>query len=392
MWRGGSAIRQPWLRPRGLIVIYTVFSTSPNPAMQWQSELLEYSWGQVKQPGELVRLVATWPGDELPRHRLARVVETSSWSPHPFTGDWYPQYNKPASLLEWLFTEGVEGTVLLLEPDCVFRSAVTTEVEPGKALATPWPGMPSESEGPFGLGPSFSFLEQFCVNRSLVPPPVHLPLLIHSTDLRKIVARWLELASIIRTERVMEYGRFLDANDVAYAVAAAEAYIPHATAELGVETDVGESRAPIIHYRRPIESERGEIVWDKQAYRCWDPVEAQRANAGIGRDFLELLTTYIALHEAGGEFAFFRPCRRRGVREGRVLDQTLLEIPGRSDTLSLNPSATAIWQLCDGKHSMADLTRKLEVRYEVERGRLRDDVGSVITRLESIGAVELRSM
>jgi len=371
-------------------VIYTVFSTSPNPAMQWQSELLEYSWGQVKQPGELVRLVATWPGDELPRHHLARVVETSSWSPHPFTGDWYPEYNKPASLLEWLFTEGVDGTVLLLEPDCVFRSAVPTEVEPGHAVATPWSGLPRESEGPFGLGSSFSFLEQFCVNRSLVPSAVRLPLLIHSTDLRKIVARWLELVSIVRTERVMVHGRFADADDVAYAVAAAEAYIPHAPAKLGAETDESGTRAPIIHYRRPIESERGEIVWDKQAYQCWDAVEAQSAKSGVGRDFLGLIATYIALHEAGGEFAFFRPCRRRGVREGRVLDQTVLEIPGRSDTLSLNPSASAIWQLCNGEHSVADLTRKLEERYKVGRGHLRDDIGSVITRLETIGAIELR--
>ena len=39
-------------------MIYTVFSTTDSPYMQWQSELLEYSWKKVGQPGELIRLVA----------------------------------------------------------------------------------------------------------------------------------------------------------------------------------------------------------------------------------------------------------------------------------------------------------------------------------------------
>ena len=123
-------------------MIHTVFSTTANNAMQWQSELLEYSWGRVKQPGELVRLVAAGPGEPLPRHRLARVVRTLAWSPHPYTRDVYPAYNKAASLLEWLVSERVVGTILLLEPDCVFRASVATEVEPGHAQATAWPGLP----------------------------------------------------------------------------------------------------------------------------------------------------------------------------------------------------------------------------------------------------------
>ena len=31
-------------------MIYTVFSTRDSPYMQWQSELLEYSWKKVGQP------------------------------------------------------------------------------------------------------------------------------------------------------------------------------------------------------------------------------------------------------------------------------------------------------------------------------------------------------
>lgn len=90
-------------------MIFTVFSTTANAAMQWQSELLEYSWGRVKQPGELLRLVGMGPHEPLPRHRLARVTGTLCWSPHPYTGDVYPPYNNAASVLEWLFAERIEG-------------------------------------------------------------------------------------------------------------------------------------------------------------------------------------------------------------------------------------------------------------------------------------------
>ena len=371
-------------------MIFTVFSTTANEALQWQSELLEYSWGRVKQPGELVRLVAIGPHEALPRHRLARATGTLCWSPHPYISDVYPAYNKAASVLEWLFAERIDGTILLVEPNCVFRAAAAQEVGPGEARATAWPDLPRTGEGPFGLGPRFAFLERFCVNRALELPRVRLPVLIHSSDLRKLAARWLELMSIIRVETAQSgQGGFGAADELAYAVAAAEAEIPHAITELAVDTSAGDSKAPLLHYRRPIESKRGEVVWDAQVYRSWDRIEPQRAVPGTGRDFLVLLEEYIARLAEGGELAFLRPRRRTGVRVGRVLDQTILEVPGRSDTLSLNPSAAAIWGLCDGARGLADLTRELATRFQLAPEEMRSDVQSVIERLESVGALDL---
>ena len=371
-------------------MIFTVFSTTANEAMQWQSEILEYSWGRVRQPGELVRLVGIGPHEPLPRHWLARVTGTLCWSPHPYTGDVYPPYNKAASLLEWLFVEHIEGTILLVEPDCVFRAAVAQEVGPGEARAAAWPGLPRLGEGPFGLGPSFAFLERFCVKRELELPRVTFPVLIHSSDLRKLAARWLELMSIIRVETAQStHGSLGDADGIAYAVAAAEADIPHAITDLGVEPSARCSQAPLLHYSQPIESERAEVVWDKRTYRSWDRVDPRCAAPGMGRDFLALLEEYVARRAEGGELAFLRPQRRTGVRVGRVLDQTVLEIPGRSDTLSLNPSAAAIWELCDGARGLADLTRELATRFQVTPDNMRSDVQSVIERLESVGALDL---
>jgi hypothetical protein len=235
-------------------MIHAVFCSSAARVEQpWQAELLGYTWGRARQPGELVHLVARRSRAAPPCHPLARTLETESWSPHPYTGDLYPPYQKAAALMEWLFVEEIEGTVLILEPTSVFRAPVATELAPGRALAAAWPQLP-RGDGPFGLGPGFEFLTEFCPDRTLALPAVTLPVLIHSADLRKLVVRWLELMSIIRAETASApQGPLLDADKVAYVIAAAEADIPHAVADLGASTgtdtvhsEASASRPPTI--------------------------------------------------------------------------------------------------------------------------------------------------
>lgn len=357
--------------------------------MQWQSELLEYSWGRARQPGELVRLAASNPGSTVLHHRFARVVETLSWSPHPYTGDLYPPYQKPAALLEWLFTERIEGTVLLLEPSCVFRSPVSAEVGRGQARGTAWHDLP-RGEGPFGLDPGFEFLAGYCVDRTLELPPVTLPVLIHSADLRKIMARWLELMSIIRAETTgRAQGPVPDADSIAYVIAAAEAGIPHTVADIGVGINASQSTAPLLDYRCPIVSIDGGIAWNPSTYGNWDTVNPDRAQPGLGREVLTLLAELIERRAQGIELAFLKPCRLTGVREGKILGSLFLEIPGRADTVSLNSSGAAIWEVCDGTRSLAEINHELETRFEMPPGSLQADVEVVIKRLERIGALRL---
>jgi len=121
-------------------VIYTVFSTSDSPSMQWQSELLEYSWKHVGQPGELIRLVGTDTG-ALPGHRHARTIGAPSWQVHPLTQDDYAPYNKPASLLQWLRNERPDGTVLLLDPSALHPRPVAAVAVPDQ------PGSIGECQG-----------------------------------------------------------------------------------------------------------------------------------------------------------------------------------------------------------------------------------------------------
>lgn len=376
-------------------MIYTVFCpAAATVELPWQSELLGYSWGQAHQPGELVQLVAGRRREPAPGHPRARLLETQSWSPHPYTGDLYPPYQKAAASMEWLFVEKIEGTVLLLEPTSVFRSAVANEVRPGQAQATAWPDLP-RGEGPFGLGPGFEFLAGVCVDRALELPAVTLPALIHSSDLRKIAARWLELMSIIRTETARQaHGASLEIDKIAYAIAAAEARIAHTAANLGCspERDAAQSGAPILDYRRPLLSLDGTVAWDPDVYRNWDPVEPDGVPPGLGREFLSLLAQLRERRTQRLELALLRPHRQKGVREGKILGSVFLEIPGREDTVSLNSSGAAIWEVCDGTRSLAEINRELETRFEMPAGSLRPDVEVVIKRLEDIGALRLESV
>ena len=109
-----------------------------------------------------------------------------------------------------------------------------------------WPGLP-RGDGPFGLGPGFRFLDACCVDRSLALPAVKLPLLIHSSDLRRIAARWLEMMSILRVEtNVGRAGPRDDADAIAYAIAAAEAGVAHTVADFAIGTDASNGAEPIV--------------------------------------------------------------------------------------------------------------------------------------------------
>lgn len=370
-------------------MIYTVFVAEPNPAIQWQCDLLEYAWGQAAQPGELVRLTPCGKDDALPQQHLARVVRTCAWSPHPYTGDVFPAYNQAAALFEWLHGEPVDGTVLLLELDSVIRAPITREVSPGQALGTPWPELQQNSHGPFGLRSEFAFLEQFCVNRALVAPAVTVPVVLHTDDLRKLLARWLELMGIMRCELGTGTAA-AQAERFSFAVASAEAHLHYIPTDLALATEADSADAPILCYGQPVCSSDGEVVWDKRDYRPWHLVTAERAAGWAGRVFLDLINGYSERYQSGGDLAFLSAHRRPGVREGKARDQTILEIPGRADTLALNASAAAIWSLCDGTRSLARVVSQLEQRHQLPPGHLAGDVLAITSRLTEVGALELR--
>ncbi len=368
--------------------------------MQWQSDLLEYSWKRVGQEGVLIRLVATDNPQQLPLQKHAHCVATRLWDIHPETGDAYPIYNKPASLLEWLFRDKPEGTVLLLDPDCVFRKTVTQRVAPGFPASQAWvdfsTGKPS-AKNPFGLGTRFSFLKDHCARPSLSIEAVMIPTLIHTSDLRKVCARWLELCGVIRENyRNAEGQPIWESDMIAYLAACSEYGLQHEPISLGICTnwkpeDVPD--APIIHYCQVILSKNDEKIFWKHNYTPWNRVDTSiEPEHDYGRDMIKLINDFIDDLEGivRPPSPDSRPQWRDGVMEGLVIDEILLELPADDRSLWLNASGKAIWELCDGSRTVNEIGSELGKRFDADGAVLTADVLTTVGQLHTVGFLEIR--
>lgn len=381
-------------------MFYTVFSTNDCPYMQWQSELLEHSWKQVGQEGELIRLVATHTPDALPAQRYARCVATKCWDVHPQSGDDYPIYNKPASLLEWVYREKPEGTVLFLDPDCVFRQPVKRTVAPGFPASQSWVDFKLEkasTKSPFGLGERFAFLADHCARVDLPADPVMIPTLIHTSDLRRIAARWLELCGVVRDNLVNSDGEKAWESDMfAYLAASAEYGLRHEPINLGVATNWDPEvvpDSPVIHYCQPVLDVEGAEIFNKQSYQPWSLLNNDTDMAQYyGRDLVRQINDFVATMPSISTQVVptSKPLRRFGVMEGRVLDQLLLELPDQNKSIWLNQSGMAVWDLCDGTRTVNNICEALSEAFEAEVDVIAGDVFPILEQFQSVDFVSLR--
>ena len=270
--------------------LYTVVCSDSNDYVNWQFELLEHTWSRIKQPGELVRLVAAEPGDVLPKARHATVIRTRPTNVHPTSGDVYLCYNRLYSLAEWLDTCEVDGTIQIIDPDVVFRAPVADDALPGSPVGQHWVD--------FALGGGFG--EAIAAHSSVdieQLQPVTWPARIHSDDLRNILPRWIALTMAIR-ERVKRQ----ESDMFAFVAAAAEAelkfrleptsaFMPWSDAEVG--------QAPMIHYCQPVLDHGGNRIWFKQAYQPWSPVPLSRdPQLKYCRDLLALVDEFARIRRA----------------------------------------------------------------------------------------------
>jgi len=379
-------------------MFYTVFSTNLSPRMQWQADLLEFSWKRVGQDGELIRLVVTSDPNNLPAQKHARCVATTPWDADLENGEADPICNKPASLLEWVYRDKPEGTVLLLDPDCIFRAPVTKRAAPGFPAAQNWVdlklGEPSP-ESPFGMGARFSFLNEHCARTDLSIAPVRAPTLIHTSDLRRIAARWFELCRVIRNsdrDEASHPGRA--GNMFAYLVACAEYGLQHEPVSLGTCADGNAADvpdAPIVHYRQPIFGKDGKTIFDKHTYQPWSRVDTA-VEFERDRDIVTLINECV-----DGQVGLdapapvnSRPECCEGIMEGRVLDDLLLERPEDGASLWLNSSGKAIWEFCDGSRTIEEIAVQLGTRFAVDHLPILPEVRSIVGKLHAIKFLDLR--
>ncbi len=83
--------------------------------------------------------------------------------------------------------------------------------------------------------------------------------------------------------------------------------------------------------------------------------------------------------------------RRKAIQEHALWDEILLYAPGRETAFALNGPAKAIWELCDGRHTLSDICRELGQRFSCSEETLSADVRVAVARFHELGLLEWES-
>ena len=268
--------------------LYSVVCTDTNPYGTWQTEFLEHTWLRAGVPGQLLRLVGTPNGEELPRHHRARVVRTAATNSHPRLDSDYTGMNRLHSLEEWLERERPVGTVMILDCDFAFRSPIDRRADPGRPVGQWWYD--------FGLdGVWTEAIESVSPGIIGSVQPVTWPLLIHTSDLRRVMPRWIEVTARLR-KLTGAWESDMFALTVVLAERELECELEMLAAWMPWPDDVV-GDAPIIHYCQRILDVRGDTLWYKQEYTPWDELDLDPDDAELDycRDLLRMFRRYVAL-------------------------------------------------------------------------------------------------
>jgi hypothetical protein len=76
-----------------------------------------------------------------------------------------------------------------------------------------------------------------------------------------------------------------------------------------------------------------------------------------------------------------RPCQRPGVVHYDAAGEIVVYSPATSQAASLNESARAIWELCDGTRTIDDICTELAQWTKLPAIQLRDDVLNAVDQL-----------
>ncbi len=83
-----------------------------------------------------------------------------------------------------------------------------------------------------------------------------------------------------------------------------------------------------------------------------------------------------------------RPQRRSDFKAFPVANETVLLSADRRHAYTLNESGTAIWELCDGAHSLRDMLDELRTRYAGDDVAVLADLAEALLRFRSWGLLE----
>lgn len=89
-------------------------------------------------------------------------------------------------------------------------------------------------------------------------------------------------------------------------------------------------------------------------------------------------------------FSDSRPERREGLSVGRGERGLFLADEAGHEVCELNESAAAVWQLCDGVTTPAEMVDAVCLACNVDRHHAEDDIGRILTELAAAGLVRWR--
>ena len=78
-----------------------------------------------------------------------------------------------------------------------------------------------------------------------------------------------------------------------------------------------------------------------------------------------------------------------GVKSYTVGREMVLYLPGREQAVSLNQSARAIWELCDGRRNLDEISQELGRRFDSPAEAILPDVAATVDRLAEHGLLAL---
>lgn len=84
-----------------------------------------------------------------------------------------------------------------------------------------------------------------------------------------------------------------------------------------------------------------------------------------------------------------KPRQLNRVKIYDIWDEMVLYAPEREMAYALNSSARAIWELCDGRHTLVEMSQELGQRFGCSAEDLFADVQTTITQLHELGLLGL---
>ena len=284
--------------------MHTVFSIGNNRYQRWQAQLLAYSHRRARQPGRLTCLVS---GLHNPEPVIDTNFFTPNYFPHPVTGDRYAAYNKPAALLAWLRQAPPhEETILLVDPDCVFLTALDGVAERGRAVAQPVFYMnlrerPNPARPPAGRTPVLpinwapvdAIISKYCRRPERVQG-VGIPTLLHRDDLAALAPLWLAKTEMIRNDADLRDAIGWIAEMWGYCLAAAELGLEHEERHLACFATEDRDDLPLVHYCYDPSDPDGHWTWGKRTYQPWTRVPDPPADVPRGgQAVIRLLNAFV---------------------------------------------------------------------------------------------------